>query len=325
MAFAEAGGANTLISVRVGRQELAFGEQRLIGPSNWSNTARTFDAGRITFRTKALSVDAFGASIVRVLDNAADRSGNGNRFAGTYATTTKLIPKTTVDQYVLVRRDTNLRTESASAGDLTQATVGVRFAGKLPTGFDYGVEMALQRGSLGADDVKAWAGHWQLRAPLAGRGAMKLTGEYNYASGDRNPADDVRGTFDQLYPTTHDRYGLADQIGWRNIHHARAGLEVTPWKGRPISTSYHSWRVAERGDAVYATGSAPLARVAGGASASHIGNEIDVQATRALTPYVQLAAGYAHIFPGPFLKQATPGAAYSSAFVTVNYAFSGDR
>src|SRR5215213_8397241 len=30
-------------SVRAGRQELAFGEQRLIGHLNWTNTARTFD------------------------------------------------------------------------------------------------------------------------------------------------------------------------------------------------------------------------------------------------------------------------------------------
>jgi hypothetical protein len=76
---------------------------------------------------------------------------------------------------------------------------------------------------------------------------------------------------------------------------------------------------------VYTTGSAPLARVIGGASAGHIGNEIDVQATRALTPYVQLAVGYAHIVPGAFLRQATPGASYNSAFVTLNYAFLVER
>ena len=42
------------------------------------------------------------------------------------------------------------------------------------------------------------------RSPAAPR--SQLTGEYNFASGDEDPADNVRGTFDQLYPTPHDKY-----------------------------------------------------------------------------------------------------------------------
>ena len=91
-----------------------------------------------------------------------------------------------------------------------------------------------------------------------GPGAVKLTGEYNFASGDDDPADNVRGTFDQLYPTPHDKTGLADQIGWKNVHHARAGFEVTPLQGLPFSVNYHSWWLAEENDAVYNIGSAPL-------------------------------------------------------------------
>src|SRR2546425_2459075 len=37
----------TTTMVRVGRQELAFGEERLIGGVNWLNNARSFDAGRL--------------------------------------------------------------------------------------------------------------------------------------------------------------------------------------------------------------------------------------------------------------------------------------
>ena len=33
--------------VIVGRQVLAFGDERVIGPSDWTNTARTFDAVRL--------------------------------------------------------------------------------------------------------------------------------------------------------------------------------------------------------------------------------------------------------------------------------------
>jgi hypothetical protein len=324
-AFADIGTAKTPVAVRVGRQELVFGEQRLVGHVSWLNAARTFDGAKVTVRMPSFSVDAFGASVVRIMDGAFDRSGAGNRFAGAYVTAPKLIPLGSVEPYVFWRRDVNLRSEAATVGDLAQATIGVRLAGRMPARLDYGVEMAMQRGSLGSDAVEAWAGHWQLRETLPGRGAVRLIGEYNYASGDADPADGVRGTFDQLYPTPHDKYGLADQIGWKNIHHLRAGLELTPRKGWPVSTSYHSWWLAERRDGIYTAGSAPLARVITGATERHVGQELDIQMTRAITPQLQLAAGYAHIFTGAFLKEATPGASYSHPFVMATYVFAAEK
>lgn len=325
MAFADIGDARTPVVVRVGRQELAYGEQRLLGHVSWLNAARTFDAAKVTIRTPAFSVDAFGASVVRITDGAFDRSGNGNRFAGAYATTRKLVPLGTVEPYVFWRRDVNLRTETATFGDLNQTTVGARLAGRMPGRLDYGVEMAVQRGSLGTDDVEAWAGHWQLRESLPGAGAVRLVGEYNYASGDANPTDGVRGTFDQLYPTPHDKYGLADQIGWKNIHHLRGGVELTPMRGLPVTADYHSWWLAETRDGVYNAGNASLARLIAGAASRHVGQELDVQVTRGLTPQIQLAAGYAHIFTGDFLKQATPGASYSYPYVMATYVFLAER
>jgi hypothetical protein len=325
MAFADVGTARSPVAVRLGRQELAFGEQRLVGHVSWLNAARTFDGAKVTLRTPAFSVDAFGTSVVHIMDAAFDKSGAGNRFAGAYATTTKAIPKASVEPYLFWRRDVNLRTETATFGALEQTTIGARVAGRLPAGLDYGIEMAMQRGSLGSDDVEAWAGHWQMRESFPGSGTVRLTGEYNYASGDKDPTDGVRGTFDQLYPTPHDKYGLADQIGWKNIHHVRAGLDLTPLKGLPITTNYHSWWLAETRDGIYTAGSAPLARVIAGAADRHVGQEIDLQVARALTPQIQLAAGYAHIFTGAFLKQATPGASYSHPYVMVTYVFLAER
>jgi hypothetical protein len=344
MAFADIGSTTGPITVRLGRQELVYGEQRLVGHVSWLNAARTFDAAKITLRHSAFQVDAFGASVVRTLDGAFDRSGNGNRFAGAYATVPRPLAREaaavsatapagagaghyleSVEPYVFWRRDTNLRGETGNVGDLKQTTVGVRLVGRLPARFDYGIEIAVQRGSLGADDLSAWAGHWQLRESLPGPGAVRLVGEYNHASGDKDASDGIRGTFDQLYPTPHDKYGLADQIGWKNVHHVRAGLELTPFRGLPVAANYHSWWLAERGDAAYAAGGAPLARVAGGATDRHVGQEIDLQVSRAVTPQIQLAAGYAHIFTGPFLKQATPGTSYSHPYVMVTYVFLAER
>jgi hypothetical protein len=323
--FADVGTTKSPVAARLGRQELAYGDQRLLGHLGWTNTARTFDAAKVTLRSKPFAVDLFAASVVRILPEEFDKSGNGNRLLGAYGSAGTLIPRAAIEPYVIWRGDRNLRSESGLFGSLHQVTSGARLAGKLPARLDYVVEMAAQTGSLGPDAVRAWAGHWQMRESLAGKQAVRLTGEYNFASGDRDPADGTRGTFDQLYPTGHDKYGLADQVGWRNTHHVRAGFEITPIKALPLSANYHSWWLAERRDGLYSAAGALLARIPAGAADTHVGQEIDVQATRALTPQLLVGAGYAHIFTGAFLKQATPGASYSHPYVMATYVFLAEK
>ncbi len=324
-AFADVGTLKSSVVARVGRQELAFGDQRLLGHLNWTNAARTFDAARVTFKSKATQVDVFGASIVRILDGEFDKSGSGNRFAGAYVSTGSLVPKGTVEPYVFWRRDVNQRTETATFGSLKQVTTGARLVGRLPASLDYNIEMDAQTGSLGTDDVRAWAGHWQLRSTLPGTESPHVTGEYNYASGDKNPADGTRGTFDQLYPTGHDKYGLADQVGWRNIHDLHVGFDLTPFKATPVAVHYHSYWLAQERDGLYAASGALLARVVSGAASTKVGQEVDVQVSRPLTPQIALLAGYSHLFAGPFLKEATPGKSYTGPFVMLTYVFLAEK
>ena len=324
--FADIGSAKSRVSARLGRQELSFGDQRLLGALPWTNTARTFDAAKVTFKSKPASVDVFGASLVRILPNEFDKSGNGNRLVGAYGSISTVIPNGVVEPYVLWHRDVNLKSELGPFAELHQYTTGARVAGKLPGRFDYVVEMDRQTGSLGGDDVSAWAGHWQMRETLPGAKNVRLTGEYNYASGDHSPVDGTRGTFDQLYPTGHDKYGLADLVGWRNISHVRAGFEITPVTKLPVSANYHSWWLADSHDALYAASSAVLVpRIAAGAADTHVGQELDLQVSRVLSPQLSVGGGYAHIFTGGFLKAATPGRSYSYPYVMVTYVFLADR
>ena len=331
LAFADIGSATAPVAARIGRQELAFGEQRLLGHLNWTNTARSWDAARLILRSAAFQVDLFGASLVRSLPDGFDKSGNGNRLFGAYGSATRVIPLGTVEPFVFVRRDDNLRSEAGVSDTLNQTTVGVRVAGKLPLRLDYNSDLALQRGSLGSDSVRAWAGHWMIRESLPGAANIKLISEYNYATGDRNPSDGIRQTFDQLYPTGHDKLGLADQVGWKNVHHIREGFEFTPFTGTPLSINYHSWWLADAADALYAASGAALARLApltspgADAAPAHVGQEIDIQITKSLTPQLAVAGGYAHMFTGAFLKQATPGASYSQPYVMVTYVFLAEK
>ena len=180
--------------------------------------------------------------------------------------------------------------------------MGVRVAGKLPAALDYGVEMAMQRGSLG-DRLRQRLGRPLADsrvAPRSRRGQADRRNTTSRPATTTRPTARARRSISCIRPDTTSS-GLADQVGWTNIHHLREGVRVHAVQGPPpISLNYHSWWLAEKTDALYSGGGALLARVAGGAADSHVGQELDVQVARALTPQIQVAAGYAHISRGRF-------------------------
>ena len=85
MAFADVGDAKAPVARALGRQELAFGEQRLVGHLTGSTPARSFDAARVILRVEGVSGRRRSARRSSAfLPDEFDKSGNGNRFAGAY-------------------------------------------------------------------------------------------------------------------------------------------------------------------------------------------------------------------------------------------------
>ena len=86
-------------------------------------------------------------------------------------------------------------------------------------GFEYNTSLVFERGHLATDRVDAWGGGWLVGYTFAGvRGTPRLAVEYNYATGDGDPHDGRRNTFQLLYPTRHDLLSLSDQVGCiRNV------------------------------------------------------------------------------------------------------------
>ena len=308
--------------MRIGRQELAFGEERLIGPANWLNTPRTFDGLSGTFRVKGFRLDAFAASVVKIHDGQFNENTPGNYISGFYSAFSKLIPQATLEPYFFWRRQSGLTTERHILGVSNFGTLGFRWVGKSPLNTDYAAEMAKQAGALGSDTINAWAGHWLLGYTFAGKSFKpRLLAEYNYASGDKSPADGRRGTFDQLFPSAHDLYGLTDQVGWRNIRHIRTGVEVKPRVNWSIGSKYNLYWLADPHDALYNAASAVVAKSPGGHAGVYVGQELDFVSSIKYKHGPVLSSGFGHLFPGTFLKATTPGRGYNSPYVSILYAF----
>ena len=217
---------NQRFGLRAGRQELMFGDQRLVGNSPWGNVERVFDAVRGTLRYKGYRLDLFTASVVNAITGTWDHHQQGNNLHGAYGGIDKLAPHIVIEPYIFWRLQPGVKNEEGAIAGLNEKVAGIRVAGKLPHGFDYGTEMVREFGSLSADHIRSWAGHWEAGRTFAVRFSPRLYAEYDFATGDRNPHDGIRGTFDQLYPSNHDKYGFADQVGWRNIRDVRAALDM---------------------------------------------------------------------------------------------------
>ncbi len=151
------------VRMRVGRQELAFGSQFLVGTRDFAFffTGVSFDALRLTYSGDTFTVDAWASKLQENFGNF----GEGDiDFYGVYATCTA-VENTTFDAYWLLLRDDN-DIEDYAGGALLEwiedlrgvddydttmlHTVGLRAAGTLGA-FDYDAEVAYQFGS--ADSI----------------------------------------------------------------------------------------------------------------------------------------------------------------------------
>jgi len=308
--------------LRAGRVELAFGDGRLVGTLPWANTARTFDGARSSVSGAGYRVDVFAASVVKIEQDKFDKNIPGNNFYGVYSAFTHLLPRASVEPFVFWRRQSGLTSELGVRSTMNFGTYGLRAAGKLPSNFDYDTQLALQSGSLGDESIRAWAGHWLLGysvadAPLTPR----LSAEYNHATGDENPTDNKKGTFDQLYPTGHDKYGLTDLVGWQNMKHFRGALDLAVGKGWSATTRLSKYWLADAHDALYSGGGAVLARSSAGTAGTYVGQEIDVIASGKFRPSLGFSAGVGYLTPGTFLKNTTPGKPYTYPYAMLTYDF----
>jgi hypothetical protein len=318
--YIQVGAGEGPASLRVGRQSLDFGEGRVLADPNWSNVGRTFDATRITLRSRSLKLDLFSGASVKIDPLAFDRRIPGQHFHGAYGSLA-VLSTMVVEPYLLWRLEQSAASESGKSGTLNERTIGFRWAGKLPSGVDYTAELAAQSGAWAGDRIGAWMGHWLVGRTLAGAAhPTRWYVEFNRASGDAVSRDGRRGTFDSLFPASHDKYGLTDLFCSSNVQHLRVGLQYPARRGLTLGAAYNDFRLVSAKDGLY-VGGKPVARSVDGTAGSHVGQEADLQAQWAVTRTTQVHVGYGRLFPGEFLGRATSGMPYGIVFVGITQRF----
>jgi len=328
LAYAELGDPETQpVTFRVGRQILDYNDT-IISNSEWRNQARSFDAVVTNIHVNQFRVSLFAASAVIPEVQGLTHHEEGNNIYGMYNTLTRIVPKSAVEPFVLWRVEPSVNldeTLKVKTGKLDEQAYGLRVYGRQIRNFDYRAEAIREGGSAGPNAIKAWAttvGAGYTLNSLLWKPRF-FTG-YDYASGNKNPTEPVQGTFDTMYPTAHDRFGISDQFGWENIVAGRGGVTIVPHRRFSFTAQYLDFWLASATDALYNTSGGVILHNVAGKDGTHIGNEVDAYTWYEINREVHVGAGIGHIIAGDFLARAGKGADYTYPYFVVEM-FDGKR
>jgi hypothetical protein len=82
-AYVDLGGQTSRLSTRVGRQEVSFGEERLVGAADWIQQARAFDGVKARIGVGRVAVQPF---VFQISDASVPGRTRDEYFSGVYAT-----------------------------------------------------------------------------------------------------------------------------------------------------------------------------------------------------------------------------------------------
>lgn len=302
------------LAIKLGRQEIFFGDHRLVGNFGWSNIGRSFDGARLTYKAPMGSVDVWATTVKKentrlaTIDTVAGtgsatsadvatatQTRNAQSFYGIYASL-KPAPILTIEPYLMDRMDTT------TAPIENRYTLGVRADAKAGM-IDATGELAYQLGDSAkveagkGADISAFALALKAGVTLPAPMSPRVGVEYDMASGDDNAADGDDGTFNNLFPTNHDKYGYMDLVGWQNMNDIRLSISAKPTPATAVSLDYHIFSLAEKNDNWYRASGVAL-RKPTEMTGDSIGSELDLWGSIMVMEKLKIDGAIAFFMPG---------------------------
>jgi Alginate export len=308
------------MAIRLGRQEFAFGSQRLVSIRKGPNVPRSFDGVGMIARPGRWRIDAFATRPAETNPGTFDDGSERDRsFWGLYAVgPLHVVKDASIDLYYLGLDRDAASFEQGTATELRE-TVGARISRRSGS-WDYDVEGVYQWGRFGSGTISAWTvasntGLTLGSTPWRPRLGLKA----DVTSGDRDPGDPRLQSFNPLFPRG-SYFGENQQIGPINHIDLHPSIHLHPTPKLNISPSWvFFWRESLR-DGVYDV-AGNLVRAGAGTNARYIGSQpaltLEWEVDRHLTIVVDLECFLA----GPFLRETGPAddVVFAASWVTFTF------
>ncbi len=319
------------LTLTVGRQPLAYGNQFLIGDGD-STTAVTevgdltggvnFDAVKAVLSYDPLTVDLFAAKIsetVMVQNDTDDSDLFGVNV--NYKLGDKM--STVVEAYTFVKNDkTAVNGTHAKAQKLY--VPGLRVSTNPIEGLNVQLEGAYQTGNTVANTevVKAYGIQGKANYALPVMKNMKpvVSAGYTYLSGDKNTGDSKNTAFSSLYENQNVGRIFDTLFTMSNLAIAEVAFEVTPIQD--LTTKLSLYNLAQVKKSTISTINQPTgsAQTVAGNNKKELGNELDFDVTYAYTEDVKFGVSAGMFMPGKAFSAANKDSA-SQILTSVEVAF----
>ena len=293
------------LTLVVGRRILEFGKARLLGGRDWSNTSPGWDGSTMTLRRGLDSVTLLAVTQVDTLEGL-DRPSRTRFLYGAHGLIASWKKGHRIEPFFLTsRRPVDM---ASNLGGLLR-TVGSDFNGVLLGSWDYSVLLAAQGGSIDTGPHRAWQGVWEVGKTLESAPAKpRFAIEWSYASGDDDPTDGKRGTYDTLHPSVHGIFGIQDFVSHRNIKILKTSVDLHPRRNLSLSVDFLDLRLASLRDGLYQlNGRRRIAPPEGGASSGFVGSELDFLVRYRPAPRIEFSLGASRFFAGEFVTRNVEG------------------
>jgi hypothetical protein len=305
--------------VQAGRQQLAYGDHRVLGTVGWTQVGRAWDALRFGITpSDTFGVDIFAGRYAAGITEFGRDVSLFDRDAWLTGAYFKLREVTKpvfneVDIYALydVRID-DLSDDTPNNRNLFG--LGARAAGQWGI-VDGVVEGMYELGSACATvapdsldcsdqtvDISAWFVDAELGVELYQPADVRLFAAYSRATGD-DPDTETNEAYFQFYPTAHKWLGLMDIIGGRsNIQEIRGGVSFEAGPIGVRETVHYFTRLQPESEAV--------------------GLEFDTVASAGLTEHLDLGVGHGLFVPSEGMSASGEADGVANwAFVQMNAVF----
>ena len=329
LAYAEVGSPERhWFNLRVGRQLINF-NNTIIANSEWRNQARSYDAAVLNLNAKREHLGLFAASAVVPQAFGVSPHQEGNNIYGAYGRIDDLVRHSNLEPFFLWRVQPAEVVEPAvskTAGKEDEKAFGVRFKAQEHTAFDYSGELILEGGRVGPESIHAWATQAGAAYQFLNVSAKpRVFTQFDYASGNDDPAHNGRHTtFDTIYPTAHDRFGISDLFGWQNIESVRAGATLEPHRRLTLTAQGLDFWAADALDSIYNTSGSSIVfnKTDHG---RHVGAELDGYSWYELNRHFNLGGGVGYFGGGQFLANVTTSHSYTTYYIALNFKDNGKR
>lgn len=302
------------IRFRVGRMAYEVIDRRFIARNEWRNTTNTFEGFRLNLGREVndWEVDLFGMQPVRRLQTKFDEANDNLWFYGAIGTWRKWSDIITIQPYFMGQKQTADPNGFTATNRLDRLIYmpGFRAYGKVSNLFDFDVSYNHQLGYSGPNRVDAQGYTIEVGKTFEHAWKPRVGLFYGYASGDKDPNDNVDNRFDRFFgfarPWSADHYVI-----YENLKAPKIRFEINPTQKLGFELGYGAYWLASKTDRMFDILDGNISntvkdpgfnRDRTGRSGDFGGHAFEGRIRYQPTPRISTILGYTHFTSGDFVK-----------------------